>query len=309
MRVIRPSSRRASAGLPSLKAARLHPRGVEILHLVARDDAAAEAADAREIPGARDIAGLREGAGRREPCESEQQQSEWACGLVRMGHGRTLCMRGFGRCMAGDSVSAGCQTSGGPVPRRSECDRLRRRYPAIRLAAGGAGSTRSGRGPHCSGYDPSCAVPACCRSAPQVSFGARVRPRRADGTPQAPVIAVDRNRGRRSRGKPPTQQARPPHGASVKPGNRTTRRLRHLRRGFLFPWHDQAPMNQGIAHAEISSGRLFWRVFSRPVPPRRPAAAAISTASSPACRRKPQAPASRERDLAGARRRQQDMAC
>ena len=42
----RPSSRRASVGLPSLNGARLQPRRVEILHLVAGDDAAGEAADA-----------------------------------------------------------------------------------------------------------------------------------------------------------------------------------------------------------------------------------------------------------------------
>ena len=44
----------------------LHPRGVKILHLISRDHAAGEAADAGKIPRARDVARLRGGAGRRE---------------------------------------------------------------------------------------------------------------------------------------------------------------------------------------------------------------------------------------------------
>jgi len=47
MRVMRPSSCRASEGLPSLNAAPWNPRGVEILHLITRNDAAAE----RPMPG------------------------------------------------------------------------------------------------------------------------------------------------------------------------------------------------------------------------------------------------------------------
>jgi len=55
-----------------LEGCSLHPRGVEILYLIAGDDAAGEAADAGKIPGARDIAGLRMGL-RRNERESEQQ--------------------------------------------------------------------------------------------------------------------------------------------------------------------------------------------------------------------------------------------
>ena len=73
MRVTWPSSRRASAGLPSLKARGLQTRRVEILGLVAGDDAAGEAADAGKVARAGDVALLRLRAGRAQESKASRK--------------------------------------------------------------------------------------------------------------------------------------------------------------------------------------------------------------------------------------------
>ena len=71
--------------LAVLEGGRLHPRRVKVLHHIAGDDAAAEAADARIIPRARHVAGLRVGCGRRESRE-ERNEDKQCDVLAQKGH-------------------------------------------------------------------------------------------------------------------------------------------------------------------------------------------------------------------------------
>ena len=70
--------------LAVLEDRRLHPRRVKILHLISRDHAAAEAADAGKILCARDVARLRGSVRQRAKRQGEQQEDrpEQACSRV-----------------------------------------------------------------------------------------------------------------------------------------------------------------------------------------------------------------------------------
>jgi hypothetical protein len=68
---------------------RLHPRCVESLHLISRDHAAGETADAGKIPGARDIARLR-GGGRWRVQQEDEQEDQRPGDRVQRSHRKSL---------------------------------------------------------------------------------------------------------------------------------------------------------------------------------------------------------------------------
>ena len=113
-------------GLAVLERRRLQPRRVEVLHLVAGDDAALEAADAGIVARARDVALLRE-RGREEDAKASVART-----MRRMGFafGEMWAARGY-------EPAAVC---GVPVPDMEICPRSSRESRAARLEGWAAGS-------------------------------------------------------------------------------------------------------------------------------------------------------------------------